>query len=260
MSVRSFQARVECDKQTMEHLWRTHKVFNERLPEIIKILFKMKRGECGQNDKQKSLYKSISQSILEANAQNADYLLNSVSIKGWKPGTAKKYRNASFTWADDAAKLSSQGIHVYDKKQVLGDLPGMMSQMVCRQSVEAISGHIELTKKWEKEHNEWLKEKEKWESEDEHKKYLDLREKFEQFEQSIGGKITKRRGGWHLYLKWLSDNPDFAAWRGNKAVINPLSEKAQIRINKAKPNKKNSVERDEFFKANPEMKALDNLH
>jgi transposase len=136
----------------------------------------------------------------------------------------------------------------------------MMRQIVCRQSVEAISGHIELTKIWEKEHNNWLKEKEKWESQDEHKKYLTLREKFEQFEQSIGGKITKRRGRWHLYLKWLSENPDLAAWRGGQAIINPLSEKAQNRINKARPNKKNAIETEEFFKANPEIKALDNLH
>jgi predicted transposase len=116
MSVRSFQARVECDKKTMDYLWRTHKVFNERLPEVIKILFKMKRGKCGQNDAQKALYKNISESILNTNSQNADYLLNSVSIPNWKPGAARKYNKGSFTWLDEAANLSAQGILVYDKE------------------------------------------------------------------------------------------------------------------------------------------------
>lgn len=260
MSVRSFQARVECDCRTLEYLWRTHKVFNERLPEIIKILFKMKRGKCGQNEIQQSLYKSISQSILEANAQNADYLLNSVSIKSWKPGAAKKYNKGKFTWTDEAAKLSSQGILVYDKKQALGNLPGMMSQMVCRESVAAIKSHYELLKIWEDEHNKWLKDKSDWESKDEHKKYLALRNRFEQFEQGVGGKISKRRGRWHLYLKWLSDNPDLAAWRGGQGVINSLPEEAIKRINKARPNKRNSVEAEEFYKTNPEIKKLDELH
>jgi transposase len=260
MSVRSFQARVECDKQTMEHLWRTHKVFNERLPEIIKILFKMKRGECGQDDKQRTLYKGVAQSILEANAQNSDYLLNSVSIKGWKPGAAKKYNKGSFTWPDEAAALSSQGILIYDKKQVLGDLPGMMSQMICRQGVEAIKSQQEILKNWESEHKEWLKKKEEWESQEEHKKYLALRKKFEQFEQDVEGKITKKRSRWHLYINWLGDNRDLAAWRGGQAVINPLSEKAQNRITRARPNKKNTIIAEEFFKANPEIKKLDELH
>ena len=260
MSVRSFQSKVECDKQTMEHLWLTHKVFNERLLEIIKILFQMKRGECGQNDKQKALYQNIAKSILETNAQYADYLLNSVSIKDWKPGAARKYNKGSFTWLDEASNLSSQEILVYDKKQVLGDLPGMMSQMVCRESVAAIKSHYELLKIWEDDHNKWLKDKIDWESKDEHKKYLALRDKFEEFEQSVGGKISKRRGRWHLYLKWLSENPELAAWRGGQAVINLLSEKALNRINKARPNKKNAIESEEFFKVNPEIKALDNLH
>jgi len=260
MSVRSFQAKVECDKQIMEHLWRTHTVFNERLPVIIKILFQMKRGECGQNDKQKALYQNIAKSILDTNAQNADYLLNSVSIKGWKPGAARKYNKGSFTWLDEAANLSSKGILVYDKDQVLGDIPLMMRQMICRQSVETIKSQQEILKNWENEYKEWLKKKEEWESQEDNKKYLALRDKFEQFRKSYGGKKSKKRGRWHLYLKWLRDNPDLAAWRGGKAEINPISEKAQSRINKAKPNKKNAIELEEFLEANPEIKKLDELH
>lgn len=56
MSVRSIQARLQCDAKTLDDLWRTHRVFNERLPAIISILFKMRRGECGRNPTERDLY------------------------------------------------------------------------------------------------------------------------------------------------------------------------------------------------------------
>ena len=40
MSVRMFQARLECDRETLGRLWLTHRVFNERLPAIISVLFR----------------------------------------------------------------------------------------------------------------------------------------------------------------------------------------------------------------------------
>ena len=92
MGVRALQARIECDRTTLEHLWRTHKVFNERLPKLITTLFAMRRGEFGKTKKERDLYRRIGQFITSYSAQNADYLLNSVSMQNWKPGSAAKYK------------------------------------------------------------------------------------------------------------------------------------------------------------------------
>jgi len=248
-------------------------VFNERLPVILSILFKMRRGECGRNNVQRSLYRRMAQFILAMDSKNAEYLLNSISTKDWTPNTAKKQKakipgpngeeveTTGDTWADEAAKLSSKGTLLYDKHSVLGDLPGPLRQMVCRECVAIISGHDQLVANWEKEHTNWSEEKIKWEADEEHKKYLALRPKFEEFEQKVGGKVGKRRGRWHLYLAWLRNNPDLAAWRGQgPAVINALSPEAEQRIKRANPWKKRSVEAEEFWKANPELQALDKLH
>lgn len=272
MAVRAMQGRIDCDRETLRALWRTHRTFNERLPSVLSVLFKMRRGKLGRNAAERQLYRDVGRFIVSCPAQNADYLMNAVSLKGWKPGSAKKYKIKSVdgdgraievlgeTWADEAAKLSAQGKLLFDKDELSGDLPGCMRQMLNREAVAIISGHDELVALWEKAHAEWQKKKAEWEANAENQKYLKLRPCFERFEQQAGGKAFKRRGRWHLYLDWLRKNPDLAAWRGGEGVVHELSAAAKEKVRKAKPWKQRSVEAAEFWEVNPELAALDRLH
>lgn len=272
MGVRALRARIECDHETLLALWRTHHVFNERLPSLIVKLFAMRRGEVGTNATQRNLYQRAAQFTLARDSKDAPYLLNSVSIRGWKPATALKMRAkirdgadnerevTGESWAAEAATLSAKGTLAYDKESERDGLPDSLFQPLIRDAVAYISGHDELVRNWQKEHAEWLKKRAEWESKDEHKRYLALRPRFDAFETSVGGKAGKRRERWHLYMKWLRDNPDLAAWRGGLPIVNPFDAKAQTRIAKAKPWKQRSVEAEEFWKANPELAALDRLH
>jgi IS605 OrfB family transposase len=231
---------------------------------------KMRRGESGTTTEENDLYKKMARFILACSAQDAPYLLNSVSIKGWKPATAIK-RSVKFEskdgnaiaitgadWADEAAALSKQGTLLYDKQSLMGDLPGTLEQMLARETVAIISGHDELTRIWEKDHDEWLKRKSEWESKNQ--QYLALRPRFDAFEIEAGGAATKRRERWHKYLDWLGSNPDLAGWRGGDPLVHPLSPQALKRIEKAKPSKRASLEAKEFWNANPELKELDKMH
>lgn len=272
MSTRALQARIDCDRITLEALWRTHLVFHERLPKVIDALFRMRRGECGSTSDERDLYKRIGRFIISSSAQRADYLMNAVSKKDWEPASAKKYKitvpDASGkpvdisgeTWADEAAALSAKGQLIFDKNALAGDLPGCMRQMLNREAVAVISSHDELVEQWSKEHKQWLDEKDKWESDPENGKYWKVRPEFEAFEKAVEGKITKRRGRWHLYLDWLRRNPHLAAWRGGPASINDISTAGQARIRRARPSKQRTIEAEEFWKANPELEALDRLH
>lgn len=271
MAVRALKARIDCDRETLLRLWRTHCLFNERLPCLIKSLFRMRRGECGQDDEQRKLYRTISYFVLD-NTQNAEYILNSVSTKGWKPGTAKRYKAdvpdeegqtielTGDIWADSAARLSTEGMLLYEKSKTLGDVPAPMRQMICREAGAIIAGHDELVKRWENLHRDWLRSKVQWECDPEHRRYLGLRSRFEEFETSACGKATKRRGRWHLYIEWLRNNPDLAAWRGGAGVVIDLSDEARDRVRKTRPSRQRRVESEEFFKVNPELKELDRLH
>jgi transposase len=232
----------------------------------------MRRGECGATEQENSLYRRIGKFITAYSSQNADYLMNSISMKGWRPNTAKGYKIkekiekgetvqiTGESWAEEAATLSAQGKLVFDKNELSGDLPGCMRQMLNREAVAIISGHDELVANWNTEHAKWLEEKRKWEDDPEHKLYLNVRPKFEEFEQSVGGKVGKRRGRWHLYVHWLRQNPALAGWRGGKAIVNSLSCEAEENIRRTKPWKKRSVEAEEFWNVNPELAALDKLH
>lgn len=272
MAVRAIQARLESSKTLLECLWRTHRVFNERLPKIISIIFEMRRGECGNSDEERRLYEDIAKFVLARDSKDAPYLLHSVSIKNWTPATAKKMRAAVVltdgskqevigdTWADKAAELSAAGKLLYSKSELLGDLPDSLRQLIVRECVAIISGHDALVENWGKTHTDWLKRKEIWEQNDEHKKYLAVRSRFDDFEKSVGGKAGKRRARWHKYFQWLRESPDLASWRGGPAVINELSMEAKERVSKAKPWRQRSVEAEEFWKANLDLQALDKLH
>jgi transposase len=271
MGVRAIRVRIQCDRETLLALWRTHRVFNERLPSLITKLFAMRRGKVGSDGAQRNLYQRVARFILARDSKDAPYLLNSVSIRGWRQATALKMNAmvhdgadcqevAGDTWAPEAARLSGNGTLAYDKETERDGLPDSLFQPLIRDAVAYISGHDELVRNWQREHAEWRRKRTEWEAKDEHKKYLALRSRFDAFEQSVGGKAGKRRERWHLYLKWLRENPDLAGWRGGAAVVNALDDKAQARIARAKPWKQRSVEAEEFWKANPQLSALDRLH
>lgn len=92
MAVKTYQARLHCAPEALEALWRTHKIFNERLREVLALLFRMRRGECEETLEKRELYRKIALFITGCRANNAPYLLNSVSIKNWVPTTAKKIK------------------------------------------------------------------------------------------------------------------------------------------------------------------------
>ena len=92
MGVRAIRARIECDQESLLHLWRTHRVFNERLPSLITKIFAMRHGKIGVTSDQRGLYQRVAEFTLARNSKDAPYLLNSVSIKGWKPATALKMK------------------------------------------------------------------------------------------------------------------------------------------------------------------------
>jgi len=232
----------------------------------------MRRGEFGASPALRQLYRTIALHITHLESQSAPYLLHSVSIKNWTSNTAKKIKPVNVhvdgrdrtivveEWVDRAAELSANGQLAYDKKKMMGDLPGCMQDMLTREAVAVISGHNELTTLWKKEHKQWLKDKDAWEAGDEQKKYLAVKCHFDAFEELVGGKIRQRRGRWHKYLDFLRSLPQLAAWRGGEAKVNELDDAALKLIAKARLHKRRSVEAEEFWSRNPELRALDKLH
>lgn len=272
MSVRAIQTRIECDRTMLEHLWRTHCVYNGRLQILLKILFSMRRGELGSTKEHKTIFQKVASFILARDAKDAVDLLNAVSIK--KRSAASAFQKKATIPLDNGEtleltgqevfepvlELTSKGIFAYEKEMMRDGLPDSLFQPLTRDAVSVISSYNALVELWKKEHEQWLKDKTAWESDSDHAKYLALRPKFDAFENSVGGKVGKRRGRWHLYIEWLRENPDLAAWRGQLPRVYPLSPEAKNRISKAKPWKTRTVEAEEFWSVNPELQALDRLH
>lgn len=167
----------------------------------------------------------------------------------------KEYR-----WATMAQSLIKRRILLFDRGVHLPNLPSPYRRKMYEMAYQLISGHKELAKTWENDRKKWSKEKANWEKE--HNDYMEnWRPQFLAFEREVKGKITKRRRRWHLYLEWLSKNPGgIAGWRGKATGVNSISDEGKIRIDRASKWKKRSVEAEEFFKVNPELKAIDELH
>jgi Putative transposase DNA-binding domain len=294
MSVRAIRARVVCDNSILSHLWLTHRVFNERLKDAIAVLMKMRRGELGETADQKRRMAAFAWGVLQLEAQNAyDPLIKAASGSS-RNATAKQLLNkiskaATEVIAEEEQKSEGKRdvIMLRDArlrvnrcteyvdafgdfvngwlplrgiKESVSDLPNTLERKLFEEAVACIRGHLALVENWKKDHKEWVAQKAKWEAEPEHKKYLLLRNAFDQFETEAGGPATKRRERWHKYLDWLRLHPELAAWRGGEAKVHEPSETAQKRIERARPANRAKRQAEEFWKANPELKELDKLH
>jgi len=236
-------------------------VFNEKLATFLPSLFRLKRGEIGGTQQERELTAVFVKALLQLEAQQIfDTFIKGVNGSS-RNATAKK--NLGKISADASAILDRFSAGWLPLKHVTADLAGLpnaLERKIIEDGCAYIRGHFALAKIWEEAHAEWLKKKGEWESKEEHKRYLAVRPRFDNFEISVGGKIGKRRARWHKYFQWLRETPDLAGWRGGPAGVSALSKQAQERVRKAKPWRQRGVEAEEFWKANPELQALDKLH
>ena len=222
MSQRAFTARlVVSSGEDRAALWRTHRVFNDRLRWALREMRRMKRGEPDPR------YVEIFESI--ATSQAATARLEAVTSLDWNP------RREQTGWRKSAADLLAEGKLLFDRKRELAGLSKEFRRKLFEGAYQLISGYQELVAAWEKDHDQWVKDREKWKA-DNHD-YMAIRPELEIFEAEHG-QAAKRRQCWHKWLAFLRNRPDLAAWRGGPAAVNELDDVAKRRIEQARPNKR----------------------
>jgi len=231
------------DPEARAALWRTHGVYNECLRFALRHMHKMKRGEADPR------YAEIFGAI--RNSQHATAVMEAVTDPRWKPKKDPK------PWHAPAAALIAEGKLLFDRWKELPGLPGRFHRKLWEGAYQAMDSHKELMAIWASAHEEWQKARAEWEAEN--PEYMKLRPALEAFEAEHG-QAAKRRQRWHKWLAFLQANPGLAAWRGGADVVNPISDDGKERLRRAKRSKRNKVESEEFFNANPELKELDKLH
>jgi hypothetical protein len=291
MSVRAIKARIVCEQNTLDQLWRTHRVFNDELIPVLRQFNELKRGEDATRPEHS---RAFMWGVLRQDAKNAyDRIIKAATgsdknatAKGWFRKEEAKLDEALRNHDENALKQlrfaneDSAQAHLNNLRQYrsafdlfvngwrplaklrrqLECLPKFIESRLYQEAVAVISGHDELTKLWQKDHEQWLKDRAAWEAGEDQKKYLAVKHYFDAFEKAVGGKIRQRRGRWHKYLDFLRANPQLAAWRGCAAEVSELDEASNKRVRKARPRKRRSVEAEEFWKINPELRVLDRLH
>ncbi len=243
MSQRAFTARLQVSSdEERAALWRTHRIFNDRLRWVLRQVHRMKRGDSDQRHAE--IFTTI-ETVSDAQAR-----LEAVTSLAWKGG--KKGR-----WRELAHELIADGKLLFDRQR---ELPGLCHYRFHRRLFEAafqmIHGHSQLVELWQEEHAKWEAAREKWEQE--HSQYMAVRPELQAFEAEHGK--SKRQHRWHKWLAFLRSRPDLAAWRGGPAAVHKEDEVASRRIQRAKRNKRDKIRSEEFFNANPDLKELDALH
>jgi IS605 OrfB family transposase len=230
-----------------------HRRFNEFLPPVIEALFKMKRGALGPDAQ--LLFSSMTSN------QNAVAKLEPLTTpKPWKP---RKKQQLDETWVQAAVRLREGRGILFDRFEAMPDVSSEFRRKVFEMAFACVDGHLQLVKRWRKEHEDWLKQKERWErglvvteeGEDEasaetrtwRERYMRLRPLFEEFEQR--GVVRRNRRRWHEYIEFLSTHPAFAEFRPNALTD---QERADLRDPIAR------FER--LLEKNADLERLDNLH
>ncbi|MFQ6116471.1 MAG: hypothetical protein ACE5NG_20625 [bacterium] len=149
----------------------------------------MKRGELG--DDFKLIYHSIQSN------QDAIGKLEQITILEAKS-------NKQDEWALKAKKIREEKNLLFDRKK---ELPGFSSEFrrkVFEMTIQKIRGHQKLADNWKKDHEHWLKKKEKFEKDN--RNLMDIWPEVEKFEKEAGFlKGSKKR--WYRYLEFLGTHP-----------------------------------------------------
>ena len=297
MASKSIEAKVICrgnDQYTAEQkkqfLWLTHQTFNEGVRKVLPYVFKMKRGELGEEFQ--AIYYAISTSQdaigkLEA-IVNPEWKTKKIGksqpdqwrqllqyreierefrekIKSEGGKSTKKFRRElkkakarlakevgqKDIWAAAAAILRQRQNLLFNRDKVLPNLPSEFRRKIYEMTIQLMHGNQELIANWEDEHAEWLMAREKWE--EENPEYIKVRPILERFEKEQG-KVKGSRIRWLAYLDYLSSHSQLAAWRGGKAEIIPLTSEERKSFRKPRQHF------EAFFKKNPEIAELDKKH
>lgn len=294
MGTRSLQAKIIADREMLRRLWLTHTTFNQHLPAFAGTIFRMMRGELGDTAHQMQLWSGFIKGVLSLPAKNGyDCLIKATDQETRSDRTAAAILDKARAKAEaelakleekpdstrDAARhaaVKSQ-LEIYrlyaeafdefrkgtrplaDARRALARLPNLIERKVMEESMAILRSHLELVELWKTERAQWEQDKAKWEADDLHRAYLAVRPSFESFE-SESGRSGRRSLRWSKYIEFLRATPTLAAWRGGPAIVNPIPEDARRRILRTRRRRRNQVESDAFFHANPELEALHRLH
>ncbi len=245
MAVKAIQAKIiEDSPKKLEHLWLTHRLFNESIPFLIKKVFEMKRGELG--DDYKAIYESITSS------QNSFAKIEPITQTKTprKLGSGKNIGE----WAEKALEINRSGKILFDRTKPPFEFNSEFFRKLCEMTIQMIHGHKELKKIWVQKHEEWSLEKKEWE--DKSPEFMNVLPLFQKFENNVGGKITRRRGRWHLYLDFFRSNPHLAGWKDGKSVLNDFSPDEEKSLHEKYYRKPGRI-LEAFFDKNPQLKMLD---
>jgi len=243
VSTKAFTARLVVESEAdRAALWRTHRVFNERLRYVLRQMHRMKRGES--DPRHAKIFAGI------RNNQHAAACMEAVTSPTWRTGKSDE-------WCMLAAELVRERKLLFDRKREIPRVSKEFRRKLFEAAFQAMRGHKELVSLWQDEHKQWRDARASWEQAN--PEYMTLRPLLEAFE-SEHGQAAKRRQRWHKWLAFLREHPDLAAWRGGPGVVNDIPDDEQRRMRRARRNKRNRVEAEEFFKANPELATLDGLH
>lgn len=244
MALKSFQARVVCESPAHRcYLELTHRLFNEHLTPVVKILYGALRGRNGPE------FQSILRTI--KSAQQAHGQVEAITAQPSGRGAVD-----TDDWKGLARKLAGRGTLLFDRKK---ELPGFSSEFrrkVFDTAFQIILSHRAKLAAWREEHKTWLNQKSEWEADN--PEYMQARPTIESF-SALEGKVAKRRGRWHRWLDFLIANPQLAAWRGGPMSVTSLTSAEWAEARK-KPRKMVARAFEMFFAKNPELAELDRLH
>lgn len=269
---KSFSAKIICSGKELMELWQLHLEYHRRLRSFITLLQSALEGRAGENENQADFYRRFVKFTVAADAKNAKYLFNGISLDRWIPNSANKIK-AKFTEEDgskteilgetvttEAVALLSQGAKLFDKNELMKGLPRWAGEFILNDAVAILSGYFSLSALWKSRKKNWERAKKDWKIEN--AAYMSVRQRIIDFEQENAKTTNVRSSRWDKYLEFFKANPDLLNWRGAEpgGTIVEYSDDDHSEIKKAGSRERSGLKIRLFFKNNPELGILQKTH
>ncbi|AQT69685.1 transposase, IS605 OrfB family [Anaerohalosphaera lusitana] len=293
MATKSYRARILTDSRLAAALDRTHVVFVESLKQMINTYLRMQNGKFGPD------HKKLAQIMLSRSNTFAHGVMDQITRdqptstldEEWTDLARRIHKTTGplFLQAERFATVKNRAIHTKSRGKVIPSpetlaVPAKFWHQVCDSASAYIRSNRELMQQWRKDRAAWLKDKNEWQQK--HPEFMQFYNgPYQNFlklcdddritsqlaaeqqptasKNNRPRKTGKRFARWHLWYKWLSENPEIIEWR-NKASASDfktVTDDVRKQIITKYPQQNKYITRllDWLEDNNPELKTLENL-
>ena len=259
----SLSGKFLVNQETLSLLWQTHAAFNAKVRQSLDIIQKILSDDTA--DPYSLFCKEVVQCIINApdgfkSHKDVMDALSRVKIAGYtrKPFVANTSSISVLgeSLAKKAEDYIAKGKTAFDIKELKGPFSIAFYAQVWSTAFAVLTSEIQSKINHRKEKQQWKEDLQAFLQNTDNKRFLAAAKKIDDFKRTKAASGKRNRDNfWYEFFDFLACQ-DFAQWKNDNEVFQPLSNEDWEAVNQSKPSRKTNAFKRKLFALNPSIQEL----